>query len=115
MGLDQYIYVTEAKFLKPVDFLPNWAEMPEYKEIGYWRNQRGVQEWMKYLYYAKGGEDADFNGNPVQLTIEDVLSFTKATISTDWTDLEPRRDLEWVPEAIASLQEGKTVYYNSSW
>lgn len=111
MGLDQYIKATDKRFLKPVDF----DSSCDAEEIGYWRNQRGIQTWMKYLYYAKGGEDPYFNGNPVQLTEEDIISFIKATVSSDWGDLIPRRDLEWVPEALSCLQEGKTVYYNSSW
>lgn len=115
MGLDQYIYTTERKFLKPVDFLPDDHLYGEREEIGYWRNERGVQEWMRRLYINKNGEDPHFNGNPVQLTLEDIIAFIRSTVGTDWTDLQPRRDLGWIPEAMEALAEGKTVYYNSSW
>lgn len=121
MGLDQYIYSVEAKILKPVDFLA-WEDFVEWKdnaikrkEIAYWRNNRAVQTWMKQLYIIKGGEDPDFNGNPVQLTEEDIIRFIRSAASNDWTDLIPRRDLQWVGEALSCIAEGKTVYYNSSW
>lgn len=115
MGLDQYIRTIDREFLKPVDFLNLVGDYIDSKEVGYWRNQRGVHNWMKKLYESKGGDDPDFNGNPVQLTVEDILAFMRSTVSTDWTDLDPRRDLNWVPEALANLSEGKTVYYTSSW
>jgi hypothetical protein len=116
MGLDQYIYSCTIDTRKQVDFIDYTHYEPIQRwEIGYWRNARGVQNWMKKLYFAKGGEDQSFNGNQVQLTLEDIVNFIRATASADYTDLYPETDLRWVPEAIACISEGKTVYYDSSW
>lgn len=115
MGLDQYIYSTESKFLKPVDFLSNLSTPPSNREeIAYWRNNRGVQKWMRDLYLIKGGDDPEFNGNPVQINREDIVRFVQGS-SLVYTDIIPRRDLQWVGEALSCIAEGKTVYYNSSW
>lgn len=116
MGLDQYVYAINVKTLKQVDFIDHSNPSFDKRwELGYWRNARGVQNWMKKLYLAKGGEDQEFNGNQVQLTLEDIIDFIRATASADYTDLYPETDLRWVPEAIACISEGKTIYYDSSW
>lgn len=117
MGLDCYIFSTPAKTLQQVD-LP--APFGDYEEVAYWRNNRDVQEWMRNLYFRKGGENQDFNGIRVQLTLEDIVQFIKDTVYAKSDGMYPyslqaERDLRFLPKILEAIADGQTVFYTSSW
>jgi hypothetical protein len=80
---------------------------------------------MQKLYEEKGGEDKSFNGDPVVLTLkdldrleEDILrkNLPKTTGFFFGESVEiSLKDLEFVLEARKVIQEGDTVFYDSSW
>lgn len=121
MGLDMYAY----SVAKNGD--PEGGEV-EKEEIAYWRKFNALHGWMEQLYRDKGGSAQSFNCIPVQLTREDL-----AQLAVDVTqkNLKPTEgfffgaqtiypeDIEatmtFIGKAIAEMERGKDVYYDSWW
>lgn len=98
----------------------------EVKEIAYWRKHPNLHGWMENLYREKGGKEQSFNGDPVVLTLEDLdrleedilrknLPRTAGFFFGQSDDDISLRDLEFVLGARKAIQEGDTVFYDSSW
>jgi len=95
------------------------------KEIAYWRKHPDLHGWMENLYREKGGREQSFNGDLVVLTLkdldrleEDILrkNLPKTTGFFFGESVEiSLKDLEFVLEARKAIQEGDTVFYDSSW
>ena len=95
------------------------------KEIAYWRKHPDLHGWMENLYREKGGREQSFNGDLVVLTLkdldrleEDILrkNLPKTTGFFFGESMEiSLKDLEFVLEARKAIQEGDTVFYDSSW
>ena len=97
----------------------------EVKEIAYWRKHPDLHGWMENLYREKGGKENSFNGDPLVLTLEDLdrleedilrknLPKTSGFFFGESGDIS-LKDLEFVLEARKAIQEGDTVFYDSSW
>ena len=131
MGLDQWAYKTKNKFSRPVDFHDEVNQAQEKEdgeivEIMYWRKHPNLHGWMEQLYFSKGGEADSFNCRPVELTREDLNELASDIIDgklpstsgfffgeSDGTEFDG--DLRFIKEAIQSIDEGYTVFYDSWW
>ena len=121
MGLDQYAFITNEVFDRPIDFEPE-----QQTQLHYWRKHPNLHGWMADLYSAKGGTDVDFNGNPVMLTADDlkrleldvrkgVLPETQGFFFGMSTGEERADDLTFIAKANEAITNGYTVYYDSWW
>jgi hypothetical protein len=97
----------------------------ELQEIAYWRKHPDLHGWMENLYREKGGMEKSFNGDPVVLTLKDLdrleedilrknLPKTSGFFFGESGEIS-LKDLEFVLEARKAIQEGDTVFYDSSW
>ena len=95
------------------------------EEVAYWRKHPDLHGWMENLYREKGGREKSFNGDPVVLTLADLdrleddilevnLPKTRGFFFGESGEIS-LKDLEFVLEARKAIQEGDTVYYDSSW
>ena len=95
------------------------------KEIAYWRKHPDLHGWMENLYREKGGREQSFNGDLVVLTLKDLdrleedilrknLPKTSGFFFGESVEIS-LKDLEFVLEARKAIQEGDTVFYDSSW
>ena len=95
------------------------------KEISYWRKHPDLHGWMERLYREKGGREQSFNGDLVMLTLSDLdrleedilrknLPKTRGFFFGESGEIS-LKDLEFVLEARKAIQEGDTVFYDSSW
>ena len=95
------------------------------KEIAYWRKHPDLHGWMENLYREKGGREQSFNGDLVVLTLADLdrleedilrknLPKTTGFFFGESGEIS-LKDLEFVLEARKAIQEGDTVFYDSSW
>lgn len=123
MGLDMYAYSTKAQPKTEIDFSTKNFE-PE--ELHYWRKHPNLHGWMQNLYDMKGGTSSDFNGDCVVLDSEDLDNLEQDIKDGNLPDTsgfffgqsDPDSDLddlEFVSKAREAINEGKTVYYTSSW
>mgnify|MGYP000680794987 FL=1 len=95
------------------------------EEVAYWRKHPDLHGWMQKLYEEKGGEDKSFNGDPVVLTLADLDRLEDDILGGNLPKTTgfffgesggmSLKDLEFVLEARKAIQEGDTVYYDSSW
>lgn len=133
MGLDQYAMV--------IDPLNNPTDT-EGKEIAYWRKHNRLQGWMDALWHAKGNVTPDdvkanwgtaFNGQPLELTLEDINRLEKDIIgrhlpqtggfffgSDSYSDYEGQygyleTDKKFIADAKDALKRGCKVIYRCSW
>jgi len=95
------------------------------KEIAYWRKHPDLHGWMENLYREKGGREQSFNGDLVVLTLKDLdrleedilrknLPKTSGFFFGESGEIS-LKDLEFILEARKAIQEGDTVFYDSSW
>jgi hypothetical protein len=95
------------------------------KDIAYWRKHPDLHGWMENLYREKGGREKSFNGDLVVLTLKDLdrleedilrknLPKTTGFFFGESGEIS-LKDLEFVLEARKAIQEGDTVFYDSSW
>ena len=136
MGLDMYAYVA-AKAGQQKEFYEDSyydKESGEYVnpkvtkpiEVAYWRKHPNLHGWFEQLYRERGGE-GDFNGDELELTMEDIdrleadinsslLPETSGFFFGDPSDDYYREaDLKFVKEARFHLFMGLKLFYNSSW
>ena len=125
MGLDMYAFSFPASAVKG-DFDVN----TEFKnELQYWRKHNALHSWMENLYRAKGGTEQSFNCIPVRLTKEDLNALIedakghKLQSATgffwggpyDYNDEIANEDIEFAHKALAEIDRGNAVYYDSWW
>ncbi len=125
MGLDMYAFSVPASVVKG-DFDVN----TEFKnELQYWRKHNALHSWMENLYRAKGGDAESFNCIPVRLTKEDLNALIedakghKLQSATgffwgsqyDYNDEIANEDIEFAHKALAEIDKGNAVYYDSWW
>ena len=137
MGLDMNAYRMKFTPSKVVDFseeifgrddrgeLDYENPIVVAKEIAYWRKHPDLHGWMQKLYEEKGGEDKSFNGDPVVLTLADLDRLEDDILGENLPETTgfffgesgeiSLKDLEFVLEARKAIQEGDTVFYDSSW
>lgn len=137
MGLDMHAYRMKFTPTKEVDFseeifgrddrgeLDYENPIVVAKEIAYWRKHPDLHGWMENLYREKGGREKSFNGDLVVLTLADLdrleedilrknLPKTTGFFFGESGEIS-LKDLEFVLEARKAIQEGDTVFYDSSW
>lgn len=137
MGLDMHAYRMKFTPSKEVDFseeifgrddrgeLDYENPIVVAKEIAYWRKHPDLHGWMENLYREKGGREKSFNGDLVVLTLADLdrleedilrknLPKTSGFFFGESGEIS-LKDLEFVLEARKAIQEGDTVFYDSSW
>lgn len=126
MGLDMYAYrVSKKNRISEVEF--KFDENDVY-EFFYWRKHHDLHGWMEKLYYAKGGEDDNFNCVPVELTLEDLdklerdiknrkLPHTEGFFFGNFPpdDDSDKNDFLFIEQARDYIKKGYAVYYNSWW
>lgn len=121
MGLDMYACITHQHPNQPVDFT-----VTDYTEIHYWRKHADLHGWMADLYFAKAGNNPDFNCATVTLTIHELnqletavrtgsLPKTSGFFFGESFGDELDGDLEFIVKAKQAIDEGYTVFYDSWW
>ena len=114
MGLDQYIFATKSqKNLSPTDTrLPLRSNR---KRFFYWQEHPNLHEFMKILYQKKGGQDEHFNGNIVELEMEDIVVLAETMRffpSREHNEIKTRK---FIIKAYTALCNGKRLYYYGDW
>lgn len=124
MGLDSYaLAVPQEDFIDCFSFrgsekcfsmAEDYSE--EFREIFYSRKNYFIECWMSNLFRKKGGVK-QFNCSFIQLTKEDLFAFKQyikeeKDFEQEYTVQQAERLLS---EAKIYLEEGKLVYYYSSW
>jgi len=127
MGLDMYAFAVHADNAKgDFEFV---SEDDTKEEFMYWRKHNALHSWMQKLYRAKGGTAEDFNCIPLRLTQEDLLALiadAKAQklqsavgffwgTNYDYDDEIANQDIEFAHKALAKIDQGYAVYYDSWW
>jgi hypothetical protein len=125
MGLDMYAY-TVSKNEHNRDF--EISEGADSQELSYWRKFNCLHGWMEDLYREKGGTSQEFNCVPLRLTQEDLqrlsedananriegrAGFFFGDTTVDASDMEVIK--EFVKKALAEINSGREVYYDSWW
>ena len=111
MGLDAYAYVVE-------DMCDHCKRGKNQFEIMYWRGFRELEAWMSALYYARGGSAKYFNGEDVELTLDDLSVLEKFIVEAhkyEEDSYREDRDLRFIVTARSAIRSGKRVVYTSSW
>ena len=95
------------------------------EEVAYWRKHPDLHGWMEKLYREKGGREKSFNGDPVMLTLADLDRLEDDILGVNLPKTSgfffgesggiSLKDLEFVLDARKVIQEGDTIYYDSSW
>jgi hypothetical protein len=121
MGLDMTAFKTGDEFEREVDFDVEACEV-----FHRWRKHPNLHGWMKALYYAKGGSEAEFNLVNVALNKTDLQQLEEAIIcktlpatsgfffgQSDGSEAED--DLEFIAKAREALNAGLRVFYRPWW
>lgn len=127
MGLDMYAFAVHSDNAKSdFEFV---SEDDTKEEFMYWRKHNALHSWMQKLYRTKGGTAEDFNCIPLRLTQEDLLALiadAKAQklqsavgffwgTNYDYDDEIANQDIEFAHKALAKIDQGFAVYYDSWW
>ena len=115
MGLDQYAYSREA------------TGRADYQ----WRKHPNLHGWMEQLWISRYGTENtewdSFNGVEVLLDASDIKELIIAIMSNDLPATEGfffggdadeyyrKQDLEFCEWALNEIENGREVYYDSSW
>lgn len=125
MGLDMYAFVVPASAAKG-DFE---VDTKFKEELRYWRKHNALHACMESLYRHKGGAEQSFNCIPLRLTKEDLLKLIedakahKLQSATgffwghqyDYNEEIANEDIEFAHKALAEIDKGYAVYYDSCW
>lgn len=123
MGLDMYAYSVESdEAINDFEF-----EGADREAIFYWRKFNALHGWMESLYRHRGG-DKEFNCVPLRLYEENLKAlledannhklkpvdgFFFGAQEVDDIDLESIKS--FVAKALAEIESGRAVYYDSWW
>lgn len=126
MGLDMYAFTVPLADAKG-DFEISDSDTKE--EFQYWRKHNALHSWMENLYRAKGGIEGSFNCIPLRLTkadlyvlIEDAKGHKLQSATGffwgsqyDYNEEIANEDIEFAHKALAKIDQGFAVYYDSWW
>lgn len=126
MGLDMYAFAVHPDNAKG-DF--EIADGGTKEEIRYWRKHNALHSWMEYLYRKKGGKAESFNCIPLRLTKKDLHKLIGDAKSHklecasgffwgstyDYNEEIANEDIEFAHKALAKMDQGFAVYYDSWW
>jgi len=125
MGLDMYAFAVPKSAVED-----NFKFNTEFsKELQYWRKHNALHSWMENLYRAKGGDAESFNCIPLLLTKEDLNTLIedakgyKLESATGffwgskyiYDDDYANEDIDFAHKALAEIDKGNAVYYDSWW
>lgn len=106
------------------DFHYNTERFCKPNEIQHWRRNWTVHQIMEQLYRFKGGTKEQFNDVPLRIVFRD-LDFIESEVKTcykrdsgsGWFPPEDglERQIAFIKKIKTVLEEGHSVYYNSSW
>lgn len=116
MGLDQYAYFLHKEdFHDPVG-APKCDKEGYRKatEFAYFRKFYPLDDWMRSLYFAKGGDD-EFNCNYVEVTKKDLKRLKEDSKSWDMDEYEEEQLKNFVRDAKDYLKRGYKVMYSNWW
>lgn len=130
MGLDMYVLsLSKEELPNPEQQTDITIPKGAVSQDWYWRKFNALHGWMHKLYLDKGGQNAEFNGDTVQLTLWDIdqleqdMKDNKLTPTEGFffgamkiypEDLESLK--EFLSEARDILKEDTHVLvYDSSW
>lgn len=99
------------------------------EEFMCWRKHNALHSWMENLYRTKGGDAENFNCIPLRLTKEDLLALIEDAKahklqsasgffwgnSYDYDEEIANEDIEFAHKALAKIDIGYAVYYDSWW
>ena len=100
----------------------------EVDQIAYWRKHNALHGWMETKWRERGGT-GDFNGVPLELTLEDLEELEKEVKNNSLPETQgfffgpdSRGDeyqdeltLEFIQEAREAIKDGFDVAYDSWW
>jgi len=126
MGLDQYAFTVYPEKANG-DF--EVAKGSTKEKFMYWRKHNALHSWMQNLYRAKGGTAEDFNCIPLRLNKQDLLELIEDAKAQklqsaigffwgslyDYDDEIANQDIEFAHKALAKIDQGYAVYYDSWW
>tara|TARA_B100000927_G_C16347319_1_gene421825 strand:- start:33 stop:440 length:408 start_codon:yes stop_codon:yes gene_type:complete len=135
MGLDMHAGYLHPKPERPDNVVDIKDDIGDRMEAPYyWRKHARLQQHMTYLWHKKnGGEEYGFNGGDVLiLTKEDILELKRLVETDDLPFCEggffwghqfqeesmreyKKQDLEFCETALEWIEQGKEVWYESSW
>lgn len=127
MGLDMYAFVVHPDNAKGDFEIADSEDAKE--ELQYWRKHNALHSWMENLYQAKGGTAESFNCIPLRLTKEDLLELIEDAKAHklecasgffwggpyDYNNEIANEDIEFAQKALAKIDQGFAVYYDSWW
>ena len=135
MGLDMYAYTVKASLIgdQQVDvrlhnpdgdrLFPNDSDM----DFAYWRKFNNLHQWMEQLYRQKGGKKESFNCTTVRLMPDDLKRLRlsapglKPALGFFWgeqNEMSPdeiKVIYDFVDKALAEIENGNAVLYDSWW
>lgn len=124
MGLDMYAYAVSKNELNE-DF--KIAENADKQELSYWRKFNALHGWMQSLYRHRGGIE-EFNCIPLRLYEENLKALLNDAnnhklVPVDGFFFGPQVIDEYhiesvrkfVDDALAEIESGREVYYDSWW
>lgn len=108
MGLDQKMVVRYKK--------ENCEIFPQ-QEIGRWRNNKPLQDWMYGLWGKKGNLLLEFSSAYMQLTKADLRKLKSDLIKGRIypKSYEKHDDLNTIEKAITLVESGFFVFWESDW
>ena len=138
MGLDMFAFRHKGERLNRETNFEELAEDNKPEEISYWRKHNRLQGWFENLYYKKhDGEDLkwdSFNNVPLYLSRDDLMKlreeiknktlpettgffFGGDSYQWDKNEVEEQMkyDLDFIKQAIESIDKGYKVFYECSW
>ena len=126
MGLDMYAFSVHPDNAKGDFEITDGGTKGEFQ---YWRKHNALHSWMENLYQTKGGTAESFNCIPLRLTKEDLLELIEDAKAHklqsaqgffwggpyDYNDEIANEDIEFAHKALAEIDKGNAVYYDSWW
>lgn len=125
MGLDMFARSLDIEIEEDVDFEIPVGNIVN-QDVGYWRKCNTLQGWMEKLYVQKGGTE-EFNCTPLKIVSEDLDALEEALKDPE-KNLPPTEGFffgaqlpmsaeeiittrEFIKNARAEIEKGRTVYY----
>ena len=133
MGLDQYLLSVPPRVLRKARDPTNPTDQELGIHIGslnsdrytihYWRNHRGLQQWMSDMrrQISQDPKLPEFNdGHKLKITLDILKQLSKdirsGEVEYGWSDFHTRKkDMAVITKARNEIKRGRTVFYSPSW
>lgn len=135
MGLDQYAYRVKMANVKDdlsfktgttYDVTTKLDDLGNNMDFAYWRKFYPLDDWMRRLYAAKGG-NYEFNRDYVRLYEEDLDKLYSEAQNLDFyeggycSSAQEEKEYEYdylmdfILRAKVAINEGDAIYYSNWW